>query len=49
MLYVCEVGQLRKNNVQILSVSELIMLRWMSGNELKDRIQNEYICKKLYR
>lgn len=43
MFYVCNVGQLRNN----MSLAKLGMLRWMSGNMLRDWIRNECISNKL--
>ena len=30
-----------------MSVAEMKMLKWMNDNTLRDRIRNEYICRKL--
>jgi len=37
--------QATKQHVQKLSAAKMRMLKWMSGNTLKDRIKNEYISR----
>lgn len=46
MLMDQSVGQLRNTAPQMISLAEEIMLRWMSGNTLRDKRRNESILKK---
>ncbi|WP_227626107.1 hypothetical protein, partial [Klebsiella pneumoniae] len=47
MLYGVECWPLKEKHRSKLSVTEMRMLRWMSGFTLKDRMQNEYIRNKV--
>ena len=43
MLYGTECWVIKKQHINIMSVAEMRMLRWISGNTRKDRIRNQEI------
>ena len=43
LMYGLETAPLKKTEERKLDVTELKMLRWMSGVTMKDRVKNEYI------
>lgn len=47
MLYRYECRVIKKQYIPKMSVAEVRMLRWRSGNILTDRIRNECISKKI--
>ena len=47
MLYGAECWPLKEKHKSKLSVTEMRMLRWMSGFTLRDRMRNEYIREKV--
>ena len=47
LLYGTECWAAKRHHIQKMSVAEMRMLRWMCGNTIKDKIQNEEIRKKV--
>jgi len=41
---VLNVVVVKKQHIHKMTIAEMIILRWISGNTLKDRIRNERIC-----
>lgn len=41
MLYLSKFRAIKKQHLQKLSIAEIKMLNWMSGNTLNDRMKNE--------
>lgn len=41
---VLNVVVVKKQYIHKMTIAEMIILRWISGNTLKDRIRNEKIC-----
>ena len=47
LMYGTECWATKRCHIQKMSVAEMRMLRWMSGNTMRDKVRNEIIRKKL--
>ena len=47
LLYDTECWAIKRHHAQKMSVAEMRMLRWMSGNTRRDKVRNANICTKI--